>query len=238
MTVESDTHSDAISISRLIYLIQVVISVILQLAIAWLIVALMGKQLWLSAFAGSIILALTFLPALLERQLSVQLPVEFTLITTAFLYAAFALGEHQDFYGRFWWWDLMLHSLSALTIGIFGFLMVYVFHLTGRINIAPIYLAIVTLCLSVTTGTLWEIFEFSMDWFFDFNMQKSGLVDTMTDLIVNAVGGLLAALLGYLYVKNGDSLIVDRAVRRFVEKNPRFFERHKLKGRHKLSARN
>lgn len=205
--------------------IQLVIAGLLQLTILVLIVALLIEKLWLGVFTGVIVFALTFVPSILERQLSVHLPIEFTLITCLFLYASFGLGEHRDFYGRFWWWDLMLHSLSALTIGIIGFLMVYVFYMTHRVQIAPIYVAIITLCLSVTTGTLWEIFEFSMDWFFQFNMQKSGLVDTMTDLIVNAVGGLIAAILGFLYVKNGDSLIVDRMVRSIVLKNPKLFDR-------------
>ncbi len=206
--------------------IQAVIARLLQLAIFVLVIVLLINQQWLNAFTGAFVFTLTFVPAILERQLSLYLPVEFTLITTAFLYASFVLGEVRDFYVRFWWWDLMLHSLSALMIGIIGFLMVYVFYMTNRVIIAPIYVAIITLCLSVTTGTLWEIFEFSMDWFFQFNMQKSGLVDTMTDLMVNAVGGLLAAILGYLYVRNGDSLIVDRLVRYFVTRNPRLFDHH------------
>lgn len=204
---------------------QLIVAALLQLTILILIVALLFEKLWLGAFTGAIVFALTFVPSILERQLSVHLPIEFTLITSLFLYASFGLGEHRDFYGRFWWWDLMLHSLSALTIGIIGFLMIYVFYMTHRVQIAPIYVAIITLCLSVTTGTLWEIFEFLMDWFFQFNMQKSGLVDTMTDLIVNAIGGLIAAVLGFLYVKNGDSLIVDRAVRAMVLKNPKLFDR-------------
>lgn len=205
------------------YQIQVVISGFLQLAIFILIIELALKSLWLGAFTGSVAFALTFIPAILEHQLSVHLPIEFTLLTTAFLYASFVLGEVGDFYARFWWWDLMLHSLSSLTIGIIGFLMIYVFYMTNRISIEPVYVAIITLCLAITTGTMWEIFEFTMDWFFHFNMQKSGLVDTMTDLIVNAVGSFIAAILGYFYVRDGDSLIIDRLVHYFVEKNPKIF---------------
>lgn len=205
------------------YQIQVVISGLLQVAIFILVIELFSKGLWLSAFTGGVAFTLTFIPAILERQLSVYLPIEFTLLTTGFLYASFALGEVGDFYARFWWWDLMLHSLSSLTIGIIGFLMIYVFYMTNRIWIEPIYVAIMTLCLAITTGTLWEIFEFSMDWFFDFNMQKSGLIDTMTDLIVNSAGSFIAAVLGYFYVRDGDSLIVDRLVHYFVEKNPKVF---------------
>lgn len=209
------------------YIIQVAVSTLLQIAILILVLELLFTGNWFGAFAGTVALILTFTPAILERQLSVYLPIEFTLLTTAFLYASFALGEVSDFYAKFWWWDLMLHSISALTIGIIGFLMLYVFYMTKRVQIDPVYVALITFCLAVTTGTLWEIFEFLMDYFFKLNMQKSGLIDTMTDLIVNSLGSLVAAILGYFYVKNGDSLIVDRLVHVFVLKNPRLFNRQK-----------
>lgn len=211
------------------YRIQAITAALLQLAILVLVIVLLIKGFWLSAFAGSVIFVLTFVPAIFERQLSVHLPIEFTLLTTVFLYASFALGEVSDFYSRFWWWDLMLHSLSSLTIGIMGFLAIYVFHMTNRVQIAPIYIASMTFCLTVTMGTLWELFEFSMDWFFQLTMQKSGLIDTMTDLMVNLIGALVAAVLGYLYVKNGDSLIVNRLMNYFVDKNPKFFHRSMIK---------
>ncbi len=205
------------------YRIQAVTSIVLQFAIAILVVILLLKGIWLSAFAGAMIFALTFVPAFFERQLSVHLPIEFTLLTTIFLYASFALGEVRDFYTRFWWWDLMLHSLSSLTIGIMGFLAIYVFHMTHRVHMAPIYIASMTFFLTVTMGTLWELLEFSLDWSLQLTMQKSGLIDTMTDLMVDVMGAFIAAVLGYLYVKNGDSLIVDRLVNYFVAKNPKLF---------------
>jgi hypothetical protein len=205
------------------YRIQAITSAVLQLAIAVLVIILLLKGVWISAFAGAMIFALTFVHAFFERQLSVHLPIEFTLLTTVFLYASFALGEVRDFYTRFWWWDLMLHSLSSLTIGIMAFLAIYVFHMTRRVQMAPIYIASMTFCLTVTMGTLWELFEFSLDWFFQFTMQKSGLIDTMTDLMVDVIGAFIAAILGYLYVRNGDSLIVDRLIHYFVAKNPKLF---------------
>ncbi|MBT5923682.1 MAG: hypothetical protein HOH29_08100 [Cellvibrionales bacterium] len=205
------------------YRIQAITSAVLQLAIAVLVIILLLKGVWISAFAGAMIFALTFVPAFFERQLSVHLPIEFTLLTTVFLYASFALGEVRDFYTRFWWWDLMLHSLSSLTIGIMAFLAIYVFHMTRRVQMTPIYIASMTFCLTVTMGTLWELFEFSLDWFFQFTMQKSGLIDTMTDLMVDVIGAFIAAILGYLYVRNGDSLIVDRLIHYFVAKNPKLF---------------
>ena len=204
--------------------LQLWISLVLQLAIAGVLAGSILEQQWLVAFTAVIVLALTFLPAAIERQLGLQLPVEFTLITCLFLYAAFGLGEVRQFYHKFWWWDLLLHSFSALVMGLTGFLLVYVFYSTRRIRMAPLYVALVSFGFAMTIGTLWEISEFLMDWGFGFNMQKSGLVDTMTDLMVDAGGGLLAAWIGYHYVKHGDSLIADRIIRRFVAKNPRFFK--------------
>lgn len=209
--------------------IQLGISLLLQLAILGLIVGSLLRQQWSIAFTGTVVLTLTFVPAIIERQLKVRLPVEFTLVTCVFLYASFGLGEVRYFYHRFWWWDLMLHSFSALVMGLIGFLLIYVFYMTNRIRLAPVYVAMASFGFAVTVGTLWEVFEFLMDWFFGFNMQKSGLDDTMTDLLVNIVGAVLAALIGYTYVKGGDSLIADRITRHFVAKNPHLFSRRKMR---------
>ncbi len=176
------------------------------------------------AFTGTLVVGLTFMPAVIERQFRLALPAEFTLLTCVFLCASFALGEVGDFYERFWWWDLMLHGVSALMFGLIGFLLVYVFYFTHRVQIAPIYVALISFGFAMTIGSLWEILEFSVDWFIGLNLQKSGLIDTMTDLIIDAAGALVAAFAGYRYVKNGDSLIMYKIIRRFVARNSKLFE--------------
>ena len=201
------------------------IALLLQLAMLGVIAGALMQQQWLVAFTGSVVFVLTFTPAIIERQLDVRLPVEFTFVTCVFLYASFGLGEVQNFYYKFWWWDLLLHSCSALVMGLIGFLSVYVFYMTHRIRLAPVYVAMVSFGFAVTLGSLWEVFEFLMDWLLGLNMQKSGLTDTMTDLMVNIVGSLIAAAIGYMYVRNGDSMIADKMIRSFVAKNPRLFDR-------------
>lgn len=204
--------------------IQLWIALLLQFAILVVLASAIFQKNWLVAFTAATVLALTFLPAIIERQFQVILPVEFTLVTCLFLYLSFGLGEVRDFYFKFWWWDIMLHSFSALVMGLIGFLLVYVFYMTHRIQMAPFYVALVSFGFALTVGTLWEIVEFLMDWSFGFNMQKSGLDDTMTDLMVDALGGLMAGTIGYKYVKGGDSDIADGIVRRFVRKNPHLFK--------------
>lgn len=203
--------------------VELAIALVLQLGIFLVSVSALFQQQWLVAFSGSVALLLTFTPAMIERRLRVALPVEFTLVTSVFLYASFALGEVRDFYEKIWWWDLALHGLSALTIGIIGFLGIYVFYMTNRINVAAGWIATITFALAVSVGTIWEIFEFLMDWFFGLNMQKSGLDDTMTDLMINAIGAAIAALLGYFYVRDEDSLVARRVIRACAK-----FKRHQV----------
>ncbi|MEF8792573.1 hypothetical protein [Thiohalorhabdus sp.] len=196
---------------------------VLQLAIGGLLIGALVEGRWLVAFTAAVFLALTFLPALIERQLAVQIPVELTLVTCVLLYAAFGLGEVQAFYHRFWWWDLLLHSFSAFVRGLIGFLLVYSLHQTRRVALSPLYFAATAFGFAVTLGTLWEIVEYGMDWGFGFNMQKSGLDDTMTDLMVDVAGAAVAAWIGYGYVKGGNSRLADRLFRRVVASNPRLF---------------
>ena len=54
-------------------------------------------------------------------------------------------------------------------------------------------------------GALWEILEFAIDQTFGTTMQKSGLVDTMWDLIVDGLGALTISILGYGYLSAAGS---------------------------------
>ena len=214
MAENAEQHKPESWINR----IELIIAAVLQVGILVVTIgALIYRQL-LGAFSGSVVLLLTFAPALIERHLRVPLPVELTLITSVFLYASFALGEARDFYEKIWWWDLALHGVAALTIGVIGFLGIYVFYMTQRIQIAPVWIATITFALAVSLGTIWEIFEFLMDWNFGLNMQKSGLVDTMTDLMINAAGAAIAAVIGYFYVHGSDSLYGRRIIRAIAER--------------------
>jgi len=188
------------------------IALVLQIGILVVTVGALIERQWLGAFSGAVVLLLTFAPALIEHRLRVALPVEFTLVTCAFLYASFALGEARDFYERFWWWDILLHGVSALIVGGIGFLGIYVFYMTNRIRVAPGWIAIITFLLALSVGTLWEIFEFLADLLLGVNMQKSGLVDTMTDLMIDAAGAAVAALLGFFYVRDEDSQVGRRLI--------------------------
>ena len=80
-------------------------------------------------------------------------------------------------------------------------------------------------CFAVAMGATWEVFEFVMDQLFGFNMQKSGLMDTMSDLIVDVFGALIGSLAGYAYLKGRQAAGLQRLIGEFIERNPRYFSK-------------
>lgn len=186
---------------------------------------------WLNATLVLFILFVTFLPDLLARGLDLFVPPELELLTIGFVFASVFLGETRDYYGRFWWWDVLLHGTSGGLLGALGFLLVYILNETPRIDLRmrPRFLALFAFCFAVTIGTVWEIFEFGVDRLFGTTMQKptfgdaTGLFDTMEDLIVDTLGASGVVLLGYRSARRGAESLISRAIDRFVEANPRLF---------------
>lgn len=191
------------------------------------------ERQWLNTATITGIALLTGLPYLFSRRFKIYIPPEFELATIAFIFAALFLGETRGYYGRFWWWDIALHATSGGLLGILGVLLVYVLNANPRVELymKPGFIAFFAFCFALSVGALWEIFEFTMDQVFGFNMQKpmrgdpSGLTDTMWDLIVDALGALVVSTVSYFYMKRSKEFLVERWVHRFIENNPQLFSR-------------
>lgn len=194
---------------------------VMQLALVVAFVLAVVDYAWLTAFICIIALGIVWLPAWLARSFRVHFPIEFQLLLNLFIYSSIFLGEIRGYYTRFWWWDIVLHTGSGIALGFIGFLILYSLYQTRQIVISPFLLALFSFCFALSLGALWEIFEFAMDSWFGFNMQKSGLVDTMWDLIVDAIGALIVAISGYFYIKHNrqDGGLFDRYIQLYFAKN-------------------
>ena len=152
---------------------------------------------------------LTYYPSILEKKFGVYLPKRIQLVITLFIFAAQVLGEIGDFYEKISWWDTMLHTISGVVLGLVGFLFVYLLNEKGNLNVnlSPKFVVLFAFCFALTMGVFWEFFEFGADRLLGYNMQKfrllgqDGLVDTMEDLIVDAIGAIIACAVGSLYIK-------------------------------------
>lgn len=181
---------------------------------------------WLTGLTTAGVLAVALTPFMLGKRFSIRVPPEFESLAVVFVYASLFLGEQRGYYHRFWWWDTLLHTCSGFLLGILGFLLAHVLNEKRQISnhMNPGFVALFAFMFALGTGALWEIFEFAMDQSFGLNMQKSGLVDTMVDLIVDAIGALVISILGYIYLRRGkhDSFL-ERWILAFIDANPRLF---------------
>lgn len=205
--------------------IQLAIAYAIRISILFAIITSIFNKDWLIVFTSSLILVLTFLPSFLEKNLKIYFPIEIELIILLFIYGTLYLGNVHAYYELYWWWDLFLHGVAGVMLGAAGFLLVYTLNKEKRVkvNLSPAFVALFACAFAISIGAIWEIFEFTMDVSFGFNLQRSGLVDTMWDIIVDTFAAMIISAAGYMYMKKGNFFILGGVIRRFVKKNPRLF---------------
>ncbi len=167
---------------------------------------------------------LTFIPTWIERIFDVKVPAKFEVLILLFVYGILAAADIRGVYSEFAVMGMLLNIFAGLAIGFVGFSILYVLHNEKKLNTSLFVIAVLTFCFSVAVGTMWEIFEFGLDSFFGFTLQKVGIIDTMGDLIANSAGALIVAVSGYFYIKNGRVNVVSGIVKRFMAKNPKLFD--------------
>ena len=150
-----------------------------------LVLVVLVRQLFLHNYEGTFLCVLTILllyvPSWLQVKLHIELPPALEITILCFIFAAESLGEVNAFYVNVPNWDTMLHTLNGFLAAAVGFYLVLLLNDDERLtfDLSPFFLALVAFCFSMTIGVLWEFFEFGMDYFFHFDMQK--------DTVVNAI---------------------------------------------------
>ncbi len=81
-----------------------------------------------------------------------------------------------------------------------GFYAAYALHISGKVRLTGPILGLFTVVFGNALGAWWEIVEFLVDKILQKNTQY-GLDNTMIDLIYNLFGSLIAAVLGWVYLK-------------------------------------
>lgn len=183
---------------KILNYISYLIKFILILAIVYDAVTLHYSELFITCLT---LILLTY-PYFLKKKYNLIMPIEIEFLITFFIFGTLYLGEIHDFYLKFTYWDVYLHTLSGFLLGLLGFVIVNsIISSNDKNKLTPLFFALFTFSFAVMIGVIWEVFEFFMDQVFGMNMQKSGLVDTMWDLIVDSLGALVVAISSYFYIK-------------------------------------
>lgn len=141
-------------------------------------------------FLGILTMILFSIPKVIEKQLGVSIPVGLQTVILIFIFSAEILGEINAFYVKIPIWDTILHTTNGFLMAAIGFALIDIFNRSERFSIrmSPYFVAFVAFCFSMTVGVLWEFFEFSMDWFFQTDMQKDWILPAISSVKLNPEG--------------------------------------------------
>jgi uncharacterized membrane protein YjdF len=159
-------------------------------------------------------LAITFLPAFLEHDKDIPMNPGITFLMTiaVAMHAIGALGPYK----MFWWWDRVLHTFSSFVVAAVGYAAVKAFdQYSDDIYFPPRFIFAFILLFTMGLGVLWEVFEFfarRASYFagVDAVLGQAGLHDTLIDLVVNTLGGLIFAVWGTIYFNDYVHRLVEK----------------------------
>lgn len=150
---------------------------------------LMTKH-WVGTAGGTIVLIATFSVDYINYKF---FKINTTITSMVYIYCIFSLvmGNMWDFYDKLEWWDIVMHIISGIILGMIGD-MILNSHVSDVMPITKIRFLFI-IGIACIGGLVWEIYEFSIDCFFNLDTQLSkvsGVSDTMWDLIADLLGGV------------------------------------------------
>jgi hypothetical protein len=156
---------------------------------------------------ASIGLAVTQLPAILERDYHIPMDPALTLwITVAVFFHALGTaglpGSTTNFYRSIWWWDHMTHTLSSSIVAAVGYATARAIELhSDSVSLPSRFMFVFILLFVLAFGVFWEVIEFAVAGVAAASGTQSiltqyGLEDTMLDLLFDTLGGVVVAVWG------------------------------------------
>lgn len=179
------------------------------------------SRLIFNAVQSSLLVVFSFFPVIIEKTGKVEIPNFMEVIFVIFCICHFILGEINDFYAKIKIWDSLLHTISSSMFAILGITLISLLNDSEKVKLklSPLFIAIFSICFTMTIGAVWEIVEFASDSFFATNMQRfndsitgkpfigqNALKDTMKDLILDFCGALVIAIVGYIDAKRKSNI--------------------------------
>lgn len=159
------------------------------LVIATMILQIFNRN-YENVFLCALTLLLLIVPSLIQVTMKVEIPITLEIIILVFIFAAEILGEIQEFYMVFPFWDTLLHTLNGFLAAAIGFSLVDLLNRSKQevFHLSPVFVSVVSFCFSMTIGVLWEFFECLVDLTFGLDMQKDTVVHAIHSVMLDPQG--------------------------------------------------
>lgn len=136
-------------------------------------------------------LILLMIPSFIQMELKIELPTTLEIFILIFIFAAEILGEIGSYYTKVENWDTMLHTINGFLAAAIGFSLVDILNRNEKVKVqlSPLFMAVVAFCFSMTIGVMWEFWECGMDLFLGMDMQKDTIVHSISTVMLDPTGG-------------------------------------------------
>lgn len=126
------------------------------------------------------------------------------------IFVGIVFGSYFGLFDNIGWFDNLTHFNAGVVCAVFGYDFALIIQ-RKKGTCAPTLAAILSLTFALGIAVGWEFYEFAMDTLHGTNLQLAkpitgmvydsvlgsgyyGLMDTMTDLIMNAIGGVIGMI--------------------------------------------
>lgn len=163
--------------------------------------AILIEQIRLQNFHNVFLCVLTlgtfFFPAIVNKKMNIELPDVLEVVIVLFVFATLILGEIEEYYVKFKYWDTILHTLNGFLMAAIGFSLVNILNKSERIHLtmSPGFVAFTAFCFSMTVGVMWEFLEFFMDMVTQSDMQKDTWFPIISSVSLHPEGANSAVIL-------------------------------------------
>jgi hypothetical protein len=173
-------HPKKLTVLSIIYLL-------LRLSVILVIIDQIRSRDYENIFLCILTLILFMIPSFIEKRIHIDIPDTLEVIILLFIFSAEILGEINSYYLIFPYWDTTLHTINGFLAAAIGLSLIDILNKNDRfaISLSPVFVALVAFCFSMTIGVIWEMFEFAMDRFLGFDMQKDTYIHSFNTVLLN-----------------------------------------------------
>lgn len=148
-------------------------------------------------------------------------PLSQTMLNSI-IFIGIVFGSYLGLFDKLFWFDEAMHIFTGVVSAVFGYDFAHIIQ-RKKGNCTFTLAAIFALMFALSMAVCWEFYEFAMDTLHGTNLQLArageetamfnlenfrgeygylGLFDTMTDMIMNAVGGVIGMIFMIVLRKN------------------------------------
>lgn len=176
---------------------------------------------WLWMFASFSGFLLSMAPNIIERRFDIRIPLLLDLAITLAIFLHVG-GGVLKMYWTIPFYDTIGHFFTSALIAFIALTTIYLLdEYWSGLHTDIRGMIFVTIIFTMAVGVTWEIGEFGIDQFFGTHEQRD-LYDTMTDLIVDTIAGVVVAVSGGYSIKSGrfqkEIEVIDKSAGKVIEK--------------------